>query len=130
MGKIHFAKNHHKTNLKCHLILCTKYRRKLLINELKDSVKFILYNISLKSLFNIDVMECDVDHIHFIIDYPPNISITSIVRKLKQESTIMLWKIHKNILSKYYWKETTFWSDGYFACSIGEVSTETVRKYI
>lgn len=75
MRGIYLTKNHYKANLKCHFILCTKYRRKLLINELKDSVKFILYNISLKSLFNINVMECDIDHIHFIIDYPPNISI-------------------------------------------------------
>ena len=47
------------------------------------------------------------------------------VRKLKQESTILLWKYNPLYLSKH-----TFWSDGYFACSIGEANPETIRKYI
>jgi putative transposase len=28
------------------------------------------------------------------------------------------------------WKEKTFWIDGYFVCSIGEASPETIRNYI
>ncbi|MEF2926835.1 MULTISPECIES: transposase [Catenibacterium] len=27
-------------------------------------------------------------------------------------------------------EEKTFWSDDYFACSIGEVSSATMQKYI
>ena len=33
-------------------------------------------------------------------------------------------------ISKQYWKKKIFWSDGYFACSIGEVSSATIQKYI
>ncbi|WP_460759353.1 transposase [Niabella terrae] len=36
----------------------------------------------------------------------------------------------QNILSKNFWKEHAFWSDGCFVCSIGEASPETVRQYI
>lgn len=32
-------------------------------------------------------------------------------------------------LAKFLWKKT-FWSDGYFSCSIGNVSKETIEKYI
>ncbi|WP_460766343.1 transposase [Niabella terrae] len=49
---------------------------------------------------------------------------------LRQESTIAIWQIYKNKLSNHFWKEHTFWSDGYFVCSIGEASPETVRQYI
>ena len=35
-----------------------------------------------------------------------------------------------SVLFKQYWKEKTFWLDGYFACSIGEVSSATIQKYI
>lgn len=31
---------------------------------------------------------------------------------------------------KHYLKAHTFWSDGYFVCSIGEANPETIRKYI
>ena len=50
-------------------------------------MKQLLLNISSKSDFEIEVMESDIDHIHFLIRYIPRLSITSIVRKLKQEST-------------------------------------------
>lgn len=33
-------------------------------------------------------------------------------------------------LKKHFWKENTFWSDGYFACSIGQVSKDVIEKYI
>jgi putative transposase len=33
-------------------------------------------------------------------------------------------------LTEHFWKEKTFCSDGYFACSIGNISKETIQKYI
>jgi len=33
-------------------------------------------------------------------------------------------------LSKHFWKEKTFFTDGYFVSTIGEVSSETLKKYI
>ena len=44
--------------------------------------------------------------------------------------TYYLWQKYPNFLSKQYWKKKIFWSDGYFACSIGEVSLATIQKYI
>ena len=41
-----------------------------------------------------------------------------------------IWKRYPNYLRKQFWKEHTFWTDGYFACSVGNVSEEILRKYI
>ena len=38
--------------------------------------------------------------------------------------------IYSNIIRKHFWKEHTFWTDGYFACSVGNVSEEMLKKYI
>jgi len=126
----YISTNRSKHYLKCHLIFVCKYRKKLLVGQLKDDMRSILLNITSNSDFEIEVFESDIDHIHFLIRYIPRLSVTSIVRKLKQESTIAIWQKHKNILSKNFWKEHTFWSDGYFVCSIGEASPDTVRQYI
>ena len=75
-------------------------------------------------------MEVDKDHLHLMIQYPPTLSVTSIVRKIKQETTIHIWKNHYTELRKHFWKEHTFWTDGYWASSIGDASIETVKKYI
>jgi len=126
----YISTNRSKHYLKCHLIFVCKYRKQLLIGQLNDDMKAILQSITDKSDFEIEVMERDNDHIHFLIRYIPRLSITSIVRKLKQESTIAIWQKHNPILSKNFWKEHTFWSDGYFVCSIGEASPDTIRDYI
>ena len=31
---------------------------------------------------------------------------------------------------KQFWKEHTFWSDGYFVCSIGEANPNTLRTKV
>lgn len=41
-----------------------------------------------------------------------------------------IWKHHKSCLSKHFWKENTFFTDGYFIYSIGNVSEKQLRKYI
>jgi putative transposase len=122
--------NHSKYLIKCHLIFVCKYRKKLLKGQINIDIKNILYDISNHSDFDIEVMESDIDHIHFLISYPPKISLTSIVRRLKQISTNKIWKLHYTYLSRQFWKEHTFWSDGYFVCSIGDANPNTIRKYI
>lgn len=75
-------------------------------------------------------METDEDHVHMMINMIPSISVSSIVRRLKQISTNKLWKLCPRLLEKHFWKEHTFWSDGYFVCSIGNASEETIKNYI
>lgn len=122
--------NHSKYLIKCHLIFVCKYRKKLLTNNINVNMKNILSDIADNSDFDIEVMESDLDHIHFLISYSPKLSLTSIVRRLKQVSTNKIWKLHYNYLIHHFWKERTFWSDGYFVCSIGDANPNTIRKYI
>jgi putative transposase len=75
-------------------------------------------------------MEVDKDHVHMIIESVPKLSPLQIVRVLKQQSTIQIWRMYNRELKHYYWKENTFWTDGYFCSTIGEVSSKTLRKYI
>lgn len=77
-----------------------------------------LFDISKKYDFDIKTMNSDDDHLHMLISMKPSISVIQIVRVLKQESTV------------YFWKEHTFWSDGYFVASIGNANEKTIQKYI
>ena len=56
--------------------------------------------------------------------------ICDIVKIVKQETTYYLWHKYSSLLSKQYWKKKIFWADGYFSCSIGEISSATIQKYI
>ena len=94
-------------------------------------MKQIFNEISEEHNVNILEMEVDKDHIHLLVQYNPTQSILEIVRLFKQISTYRIWRSeYRTFLRKHFWKEHTFWSDGYFASSIGQVSEETIRKYI
>jgi len=122
--------NRAKHNLKVHLILVCKYRKRLLIQGIEEDIKNIIRDIELNSDFDIIEMETDIDHIHLMIQYIPRVSISAIVNRIKSISTKRIWKIHQQFLQKHFWKEKTFWTDGYFVCSVGEANTETIQNYI
>ena len=126
----YWTTNRAKHNLKVHLILVCKYRKKLLVKGIEDNIKNIIRDIEINSDFDIIEMETDIDHIHLMIQYIPRLSISSIVNRIKSITTKRIWNIHQNFLQKHFWKERTFWTDGYFVCSIGEASPETIQNYI
>ena len=122
---------HSKFNLKVHIIFVTKYRKKFFkSNDRANDVKQFLYDATKKYGYIIIQMETDKDHVHVLLECNLKVSISDIVKQLKQYSTWHMWEHHEEYLSKQYWKHRIFWSDGYFACSIGEVSSATVQKYI
>ena len=123
------TRNHSKFLLMYHIIFVCKYR-KTILEPISEELKQIISDISKESNFEILEMETDKDYIHFLIKSEPKVSVLSIVRKLKQESTNRLWKIQKEYMEKYYWGEKTLWSDGYFASTIGNVSKEAEEYYI
>lgn len=115
--------------LRCHLIFVVKYRKKLLTGNIANRIKSKIKSLETTE-FKIIVMEVDTDHIHIMVDYVPQISIGQIVRRIKQCTTNDIWKEFYGRLRLEFWKENTFWSDGYFVTSTGDASTETIRKYI
>jgi|SRR5450755_1653879 putative transposase len=123
------AKNHATFLILYHLIFVCTYRKKLL-RRYGDETKRIVEDIATRSDFSFEALEVDQDHIHCLVKSEPRISPLALVRKLKQESTVRLWRAHERELKKHFWKERTFWSDGYFCCTIGNASQETIKKYI
>ena len=91
------------------------------IDEISESGEFIIL-----------AMESDIDHIHLMIQYLPRVSISYIIQKIKQITTFYIWKDKRfePFLKRHFWKEKTFWTDGFFACSIGEANPETIKAYI
>ena len=75
-------------------------------------------------------MEADKDHIHYMIETEPTMSISKIVNLMKSYTTYHIWKRYPDYLRKHFWKEHTFGTDGYFVFSVENVSEEMPRKYI
>jgi len=121
--------NHSKFLILFHTIFVCKYRKKLL-TKLGEEIKEIFMDIAAESDFKIETLEVDQDHVHLLINSIPKLSPLALVNRLKSLSTHRIWINNSKFLRKHFWKEHTFWSDGYFMSSIGNASEETIRKYI
>jgi putative transposase len=125
----------YQTNSHCqhlialHLILVVKYRKQLLQGEVGDFVKLKIIEILSRSEFDLEEIEVNKDHIHILLTISPTICMASYVRRIKQSTTESLWRKF-GWLKKQFWLEKTFFSDGYFVCSVVNASAKTVRKYI
>ena len=130
MDNRYYRHNRRKYSLKVHIVLVTKYLKQLLQGSIADDVKQKILDIANTRGYEIIAMETDKDHIHFLLSYDATDRVCDIVKIVKQETTYYLWQKYNSVLSKQYWKKKIFWSDGYFACSIREVSSATKQKYI
>ena len=124
--KEYISKNHSKFLIKYHIILVCKYRKQLLVGAVEYDMKKIMRHISEMSDFDIEVMETDKNHLHMMVRIEPKLSPL----RLKQMSISPVWKKYRDFLRHNFYKEHTFWTDGYFVSSIGNVSQETIKKYI
>ena len=99
---------------------------KQISEDIKNLSKTILekYNILIK------YMETDKDHIHYLLELSPDISVSKVVKLLKSYTTFHIWKKYYEFLNKHFWKENTFWTDGYFVCTVGNVSEKLLKEYI
>lgn len=131
MSNTYKSGNHNKYLLQYHLIFVCKYRRKLLVSpNIASDIKRLSLEYCQNHNVVIHYMEVDKDHIHYMIETEPTMSVSKIVNLMKSYTTYHIWKKYPNYLRKHFWKEHTFWTDGYFACSVGNVSEEMLRKYI
>ena len=121
-------RNRRKYNLKVHIVLVTKYRKALLQNGIDSFVKRAISYLAEQNNWTIIAMETDKDHIHILLEYDATERICDIISVIKQRTTHWLWIRYRDVLSKQYWKKHIFWSDAYFACSVGEVSSQPSKN--
>ncbi len=100
----YISTNRSKHNLKAHLILVCKYRKKLLQGDLNNFIKSVIDEIATQSHFIIIAMESDIDHLHLMVQYIPRMSISSIIAKIKQITTYRVWRDKRFI--PFYCKNT------------------------
>lgn len=115
--------------LQYHIVLVTKYRKKILEGEIKDYV----YEIIRETLINKDCNALEIngeeDHVHILVECPPDVSPSEIVQVTKIRSARFTRKKFEERIKKVYWTNK-FWSDGYFISTVSENTLENVTNYI
>ncbi|CAN5141179.1 IS200/IS605-like element ISSod23 family transposase [soil metagenome] len=111
-----------------HIVWLPKYRRKILEGRVKELVAEVLQEVAVFNGWEIQEINVQVEHVHLMIQIPPNISVSTAVQFLKGRSSKVV-KEEVPELKKYLWGNS-FWADGYFSVTVGEVSEAKIREYI
>ena len=120
--------NHIISQLQIHIVWVTKYRYSVLKDEIQKKCRDIIVQICDAEDIRILKGVVSKDHVHMHIEYPPNLSVSDIVKKLKGRSSRKL-QIEFKELSKQYWGKH-FWAIGYGVWSTGNVSQDMVDEYL
>ena len=113
-------------NIKYHLVWCPKYRRKVLVGNIAERLKNIMYEKADVMGIQIEAVEIMPDHVHVFITGQPTVAIQHIVNQLKGRSSRILRAEFAQLRSKL----PCLWSRSYYCGTVGHVSEVTIRKYI
>lgn len=111
------------------MVWCPKYRKRLLVGEIRNRVKEIFYKIAEEFDFEIDRCEVAEEHIHILLSFPPRYSIARVVGIIKSISSSKIFDEFPKVKKKLWGGH--FWEQGYFVRTVGEQMTDDViRRYI
>ena len=114
--------------LQYHLIMCIKYRNKVIDDKISHRLKEIFENISPKYNITLEEWNHDIDHVHVLFRGQPNTEISKFINAYKSASSRLIKKEFPQI-RKSLWKEM-FWSQSYCLISAGGVTVDIIRQYI
>lgn len=125
MGRPHV---HARTNvhlLNYHLVWCPKRRRRWLAGDVRRALIEHIEVTTARQGWELIALEVMPDHVHCFVGAPPNVSVSSIVHRLKGTSSRALRARFLRLRSL-----PVLWSPSYFAGSAGNVSADAIERYI
>ena len=119
---------HTVTKLTVHIVWVTKYRYKILKGDIQKRCRELLIQICDAEDVRILNGLVSNDHVHMHIEYPPSLSMSNLVKRLKGRSSRLLQKEYTELRRRYWGKH--FWAIGYGAWSTGNITEKIIEEYL
>jgi len=120
---------HSVYNLNYHIVFVTKYRHKIIQNDIEDYIRKRIMEICKEYDWEILALEIMPDHIHLFSSAKPEIAPLTISSTIKSILTMDVFQKFSNLKEKYFWGSGLF-SRGCYYGSAGAISSEIIKKYI
>ena len=125
----HTYKSHNKTLLLYHLVFPVKYRKGVIAKLVGESIKNICLEISERYEIHFIEIGYESNHVHFLVQSVPSITVSEITRVIKSITARELFELHPDIKKKLW--GGNFWTSGYYANTVGQYGNEEViKKYV
>ena len=120
--------NHSVFMLHYHLIMCVKYRNKVINDNISNRLKEIFEKIAPAYNITLEEWNHDNDHVHILFKGQPNTEISKFINAYKSASSRLIKKEFPEI-RKSLWKEM-FWSQSFCLLTTGGATVDIIQQYI
>ena len=117
------------SDLKAHLVLTTKYCRKVFTEEMIRRLLEVVGDLCEKWDCKMIEFNGDADHVHLLFQYYPQMELPKFVSNLKSVSSRRLRSEFAERVDQFYWK-SVLWNESYFIASCGGVTVSVLKRYI
>jgi len=115
-------------SIHAHLVFVTKYRKRVFTSESLDILKEVMQKVCNDFDVELAAFEGEDNHVHVLVNYPPQIQLSKLVNSLKGVSSRMLRLRMPSIANRYY--KNVLWSPSYFAASCGGAPLSVIKQYV
>lgn len=123
------SKGRSVSDMKAHLVLTSKYRKKVFTAEMLKRLGEVVEDLCQKWDCKLIEFNGEEDHIHLLFQYFPQMELTKFVNNLKTVTSRRLRSEFQERVDQFYYKDV-LWNGSYFIASCGGVTVSTLRKYI
>jgi putative transposase len=109
-----------------HFVFCPKYRRAVLEGPIADRLVVLLGELVPALDGAIVELVVRPDHVHLFASFPPVLAPAQIMHRLKGATSHALRTEFPSLKSRL----PSLWTSSYFCGTAGNVSSETIRRYI
>ena len=119
--------SHSVTRLTVHVVWVTKYRYHVLKGDIQKRCRSLLVQICDAEDVRILKGVISKDHVHMLLEYPPSLAVSDLVKRLKGRTSRLLQQEFPDLRTRYWGKH--LWAIGYGAWSSGNITDELVAEY-
>jgi putative transposase len=115
--------------LSYHLVLVTRYRRKVITGEMLKRLNEIFEKTLQKWECRLIEFNGEQDHVHLLFEATPVIQLSVLTNNLKTVSSRLIRRDFKEEVNRYY-RKPVFWHRSYCILSAGGAPLSVIRQYI
>ena len=131
MNQQDFRTLHHCIfDLKYHLILVTKYRRKVIHPLLLKRLEMLFDRLLKQWECELMKFNGEADHVHLLLSTHPKAQPSKLINNLKTVTSRMIRKEFTSHVNRFYYKKPVFWSRTYCFISVGGAPLSVLKQYI
>ena len=129
-GSRYWKGAHTKHRMLYHIVWIPKYRKRVLHGEIATRIKELLEECIEVNRWKAEELNIQKDHVHLLIRLRPDISVSKVVQLLKGRSSHAIRSEFPKLKEFYLGTTKSFWGDGFFVETVGQVSEKNIRDYI